>query len=417
VRILHHSLNYPPDGNSTAWLEGELGAGLQALGHGVVALTATPSANYDPESRAKQPFSRTMFGLAHTSDFKGVRIIHVSIPEKKNKVVSRVIDYLRFAALSLVAGVIKTPGADVVLTISPPLTIGLSGWILARIKRASHVYVVQEIYPDVAVSIGVLRNRRVIALMEQLEMFIYRRSTYIVVISEWFRGRLIEKGVPEAKIVVIPNFVDVDFFRPLPRNNSFSEAHCLDDKFVVFYGGNIGLTQSWNCVLDAAGQLRDITDLRIVITGGGGRYTWLADKLATGEHPNVILLPYQPRSVVPEMYASCDVGLIPMMAGTARETFPSKIYTIMASERPAIVATDADTELGWIVSHAKCGWAVPPDDASALAAAIRQAFDQRALLKELGKNGRRYVTEHNAIQTVVRQYDEFLGQLVKPVSP
>jgi len=412
MRILHHTLNYPPDGNSTADLQGELGVELSRLGHDVVALTATPNANQDAEAEGRQPLTRRWFGLLFTSEHQGVRVFHASIPVKGSRVAGRIKDYLRFCVLSVAAGATTIPRPDAVLVISPPLTIGISGWIVARARRARFVYVVQEIYPDIAVSLGVLTNPRVIRLMEALERFIYGRADRIVVISDWFERRLIEKGVPGTKIEVIQNFVDAEFVAPGPRRNSFSTEHGLDERFVALYAGNIGLTQSLESLLAAATRLEDIPDIQIVVIGGGTRFAWLSSEVETGRYPNVILLPYQPRSLVPEMYAACDVGLVPLKAGTARETFPSKIYTIMAAGRPAIASADADTELTWVVEEARCGWAVGPDDPVSLADAITGAFERRDQLPAMGMRGRAYVELHHAKPLVVGMYADLLESLV-----
>ncbi|MBK8316673.1 MAG: glycosyltransferase [Acidobacteria bacterium] len=101
----------------------------------------------------------------------------------------------------------------------------------------------QDIWPEVAVKLGVLRGRRLIAFFERLEKFIYRRSARIFAISDEFRQNLVRKGIDPEKIEVIPNFVDTDFITPLARENDFSSAQGLNDKFVVLYAGNIGLSQ------------------------------------------------------------------------------------------------------------------------------------------------------------------------------
>jgi colanic acid biosynthesis glycosyl transferase WcaI len=125
----------------------------------------------------------------------------------------------------------------------------------------------------------------------------------------------------------------------------------------------------------------------------------------------MVLLPYQPRSAVPDIYASSDLCLVPLKRGTAQETFPSKVYTIMAAARPVVVSADPDSELAWVVEHAECGWAIPPDDDSALAHSISQAYAVREKLPSMGTNGRAYVVAHHSRQVVTRQYDELIREL------
>ncbi len=127
--------------------------------------------------------------------------------------------------------------------------------------------------------------------------------------------------------------------------------------------------------------------------------------------PNVKLLPYQPRGRVPEIYATSDLCLVPLMAGTAKTTVPSKLFTIMASGRPALVAVDEDSDIVQSVINAKCGLAVKPDDADALMQGIRQAFENREEFRQFGQNGRQYVVQHLSRQAVSDQYHDLMLRL------
>lgn len=419
AKILLLTLVFAPDGVSTAVLMTELAQELQQAGHEVTVLTTTPHYNVEPEARARQPLAPHWGRWLQRSELDGIQVYHASIPVKGDRVGARLLDYLRFHLISTLAGLFAVGRYDVLLVPSPPLTIGLSAWLLGLLRRVPFIYNVQEIYPDVAVSLGVLRNRPAIRLLERLERFIYGRAQAITVISEWFRRRLMAKGVPEAQLTVIPNFVDTDFMQPQPASvrtrNDFARQHDLVDKFVVLYAGNIGLTQGFETILAAAQELRHLPDLRFVIVGDGTRRAWLAEQLAATALSNVVLLPYQARSVVPQIYAAADLCLVPLKRGTAQETFPSKIYTIMAAGRSVIAAADPDSELAWVVEHAGCGWSVPPDDAAALAGAIANAYAARATLPHHGHQGRAYVVANHSRQAVAQRYDTLIRQVLGEV--
>lgn len=416
AKVLLLTLVFAPDGVSTAQLMTELAQELHGAGHEVTVLTTTPHYNVEPEARARQPLVPHWGRWLYRSELDGIRVYHASIPVKGDRVGARLLDYLRFHAISTLAGLLAVGRYDLLLVPSPPLTIGVSAWLLGLLRRVPFIYNVQEIYPDVAVSLGVLRNPLLIRLMEGLERWIYGRATVITVISEWFRRRLVAKGTPDERLTVIPNFVDTDFMQPQPvaarGGNAFAQAHDLVDKFVVLYAGNIGLTQGFETILAAAQRLQHLSDLRVVIVGDGARRAWLTETLAAGQAPNVLLLPYQPRSLVPQIYGAADLCLVPLKRGTAQETFPSKIYTIMAAERPVIAAADPDSELAWVVDHAGCGWSVPPDDATALATAIATAYAERATLPAKGQQGRVYVLANHSRRAVAQRYDHLIRQLV-----
>ncbi|MCB9103920.1 MAG: glycosyltransferase family 4 protein [Anaerolineales bacterium] len=408
MRILLLSLVFSPDSVSTSVLMTELALELKHLGHDITVLTTTPHYNVEPEARQRQSLHKRWGGLLHQSDCQGIPVYHAAIPVKGSRVGARLLDYLRFHAISTLAGLTIANPYDVILAPSPPLTIGVSAWLMGLLRRVPFIYNVQEIYPDVAVSLGVLRHKPIIRAMEALERFIYARSQQVAVISEWFRRRLLEKGVADDKLVVIPNFVDTGFMTPQPRRNPLAATHHLTDKFVVLYAGNIGLTQGFETILAAARQLAHLPDIQFLIVGDGARRTWLETQLAEQSWPNIKLLPYQPRSVVPQLYGASDLCLVPLKRGTAQETFPSKIYTIMAAGRPVVASADANSELAWVVNEAGCGWDIPPDDAGAMAAAIEYAYRRPELLSQKGHNGRRYVVAHHSRQAVARQYDALI---------
>jgi len=417
MRILLLTLVFSPDSVSTSVLLTELALELKKLGHDLTVLTTTPHYNVEPEARQRQPLQPRWGKWLYQSDCQGIPVYHAAIPVKGSRVGARLLDYLRFHALSTLAGLTIAKDYDVILAPSPPLTIGLSAWILALFRHVPFIYNVQEIYPDVAVSLGLLRNRLVIRLFEGLERFIYARSRQVSVISEWFRRRLLAKGVPSHKLTVIPNFVDTNFMTPGPRQNPFGAEHNLSDKFVVLYAGNIGLTQGFETIMAAARRLAPMPDIHFLIVGDGTRRAWLERQLAEQPLDNVTLLPYQPRSVVPQIYASSDLCLVPLKQGTAQETFPSKIYTIMAAGRPVIASADPNSELAWVVEEARCGWAVPPDDAPALAQAIERAYQERETLAAKGQHGRTYVVANHSLQAVARQYDALVRAVVAKTPP
>jgi colanic acid biosynthesis glycosyl transferase WcaI len=238
----------------------------------------------------------------------------------------------------------------------------------------------------------------------------------VVPISEGFRRTIRERGVAEEKLEVIPNFVDTELYRPLPRNNEFSAEYGLDEDFVVLYAGNIGLSQDWESLLFAAAE-HAAMPIRYVIAGDGARRAWLQTEVARRGLPNVQLIGYQPREQMPLINASSDLCTIPMKATTTQDTFPSKIYSILASARPAVVSADAGSELEWVIEKAKCGEVVAPDQPRAYADAILRAYESRESLVEQGLRGRRFVEEEYSKEAVGRKYDELIRRLVVPVTP
>lgn len=414
ARILLHTLVYAPDGVSTATLLSELAQDLQANGHEITILTTKPHYNRDEDAEAKQPLHKRLGGLYHVSEHHGMRVIHTYMPPKGQGLGNRLRHYVLFHVLSLILGALLIGRQDVVIAPSPPLSIGVVAWILARLKSAKFVYNIQELYPALAVQMGIMSpESSMYRLMVRLEHFIYQRADKITVICDYFHQQVLKIGLPDHKVLLIPNFVDIDFIRPLPKANALAHEHKLLNKFVIQYAGNIGMTQSFDTILEVACRLQDEAEIHFLIVGDGARRHYVEQQLQAGSFPNITLLPYQPRSHVPHVYASADLCLVPLMTGTAQTTVPSKIYTIMASGRPVLTAVDQDSELVTIVQTAKCGLAVPPDDADALEAGIRQIFAERVKFKEYGSNGRSYVEAHFSRDSVSAQYHRLIQQLVE----
>lgn len=406
MRILLLTLYFAPDAAANAVIMTELAEELSALGHQVTVVTAFPhyAGNViDHRYRGR---------LIQLDQYKGIRVIRTYLytsPHKQRFVV-RFLNYVSFNLLCTLAGLFAGPH-DIILAPSPPLTIGLSAYIISRAKRIPYIYNVQDIYPDVVVKLGILRNPCVITLSRRLECFVYAHARHITVISDGFRANLLRKGVPPQKLTVIPNFVDVDFIRPLPRDNGFRHRFGLDGHFVVLYAGNLGHSQSLEDVLECAALMEDRDDISFVIVGNGSRKPYLETRAHEMGLANVHFIPFQPREDVPDIYAAADVSLVPLRQGIAMDSVPSKLYTIMASGRPVIAAVDPGSDTWEFVQQAQCGLCIPTEDPQALAEAIRALYADPALRERLGRNGREHVVQHYTRQAVGRQYHDLLTSL------
>ena len=182
---------------------------------------------------------------------------------------------------------------DVILSTSPSLPVCLPTALLGWLYRCPVVLNLQDILPDAALHVGLLKNKWLIKALTALEKFAYHSATKISVIADGFVENLQKKGVAPGKIVQIPNWVDVNFIRPLPKeNNAFRAVHNLDGKFVVLYSGNIALTQGLETVVKAASLLRHIPNITFVIVGEAKGLQRLQMSCTECGADNVLLLPF-----------------------------------------------------------------------------------------------------------------------------
>ncbi|HUS88220.1 MAG TPA: glycosyltransferase family 4 protein [Desulfosporosinus sp.] len=409
-RVLLHTIVFPPDGVSTAYIMADLAVELKHLGHTVCVLTTTPHYNIDQNAVLNQPMQRYWAGLLYYSEFYGIPVWHIKLPMKGKRVWTRVGDYIRFHMLSMAVSISVLGQQDIVIATSPPITMGVISYLLGVRWKVPSVYKVAELYPDLAIHQGMIRSSWMISALRWLERFVYSHNTMIVPIAGQFRKTIQERGVPDHKLSMIPDFVDTELYRPLPRINQFAEKHGLLHDFVVLYAGNIGLVQDWDSVLYAAEKLKDFP-IQFVIVGDGLRREWLFEEIKDRNLQNIKLLGYQPKSLMPQINASCDIGMIPMKRAGAQDGFPSKIYTNLASAKPVIVSAAPDSDMANFLTYAKCGRVITPENPQAFTEAILEAFRNRDVLSTEGERGRRFVKGKFSKQAITRRYDALIREL------
>jgi colanic acid biosynthesis glycosyl transferase WcaI len=416
ARVLILSLVFRPDNVSTAQIMGELAVDLKARGHNVFVITTVPHYNEDVEAMAEQPLQAYLGKLLQRSDYRGIEVLHTWMPRKGKNKLFRIVAWIGFHVISTLAGVFSRFKPDVILAPSPPLTIGVSAWLLGLRHSCPFIYNVQEIFPDVAVNLGILRSAFLIKRLQNLERFVYAKAGALAVISESMANRIRAKGVPKKKIRVITNFVDAKEFRPLPKVNEFSLRYGLHDKFVVSYAGNMGKPQGLDMLIKAAHLLRQEARIHFLMMGDGSERVSLIEQAQRLQLPNITFLPYQPYSLMAEAYATADASFVSQALGTSSDGIPSKVYRIMACARAVIACTDADSDLAHIVAKSDGGVVVQSGDALTLSNAIQQAFLQREAWLEKGSKARIFVLRDYSRSTISALYNELIMELQRKKS-
>lgn len=407
MRILIYSYNYHPEPIGIAPLMTELAEGLVNRGHQVRVVTAMP--NY-PERQIYQEYR----GKWYVTEYKnGVEIqrSYVWIRPQPN-LLDRVLLDASFVVTSFVPALMGWR-PDVILSTSPSLPscvpVALLGWL-----RACPVILnLQDILPEAAVHVGLLKNKLLIQVFTLLEKFAYHSASKISVIADGFVENLRSKGVEADKIVQIPNWVDVNFIRPLPQeNNPFRTTHNLNGKFVVLYSGNIALTQGLESVVKAASVLRHISDIAFVIVGEAKGLQRLQQECLDCGADNVLLLPFQPRKNLPEMLAAADVGLVVQKKNVISFNMPSKIQVLLASGRALVASVPDNGTAARAIRQSGGGVIVPPEDPQALAMAILDLYQNPEKVKTLGYKSRQYAVEQYAFDQALNQYESLCYSLI-----
>lgn len=367
AKVLIISVVYEPDVVSTAGVAAGLARELHKLGHDVAVLSSVPHFNPPPE--AAGVYRTRPWRPAHRSVRDGVVVYRCWSPRKANKPARRVWGFGALHAGMLLTTARHLRDRDVTIVISPPLTFALVGFLAQRLGRGVTIYNAQELWPDVPRDLGIITNRWLLGLLGWLERLIYRRSDAVVAIGPGFAVAIRERTRERANVSVIPNFVDSQWITPGVKDNQLARRWHLHDQPVVLYAGNVGLTQDFDCLLEAARHLEG-DGVEVVIVGGGAGRPSLGDQV--GAWPNVTLRDFVSREDVRDLYALADIVVVPLKAGHDNTTTPSKIFSAMAAARPVVVTAAAGTDVAVIVAEARAGAVVPPGDGVALAAALRK---------------------------------------------
>jgi colanic acid biosynthesis glycosyl transferase WcaI len=333
--------------------------------------------------------------------------IHPFPGSDKRSIPRRAAGFAAFSALAGLAG-LRGGRVDGVLAMSPPLTMGLTGWTVHLVRRGPLVFNIQDVFPDAAVETGAITNRHVIAVARWLERVSYRRAGAVTVLSDDLRENVAAKlpAGERSKVRVIPNFVDTLAITPRPRGTAYRRQLGIGDEPVVLYAGNVGFSQSLDLLVAAARELPEVTFL---INGGGSARPQV--EAAAAGLANVRFGDYQPRERLAEVLATGDIHVVPLRKGLARSSVPSKTYSVLAAGRPLLAAIDEGTEVARVVEEAGCGLAVAPDDPAAFVAGLRVLLSDPAGSSAMGARGRAWVERWASPAAVAARYDELFSEL------
>jgi colanic acid biosynthesis glycosyl transferase WcaI len=342
----------------------------------------------------------------------GVEIVRVpSTAFERARLGLRALNYATYIGSSLLHG-LTGPRPDLVLTMTDPPMVGDVGLAIAKRFGSPLLVISEDVFPEIATQLGRLDNRLLVAILRQMIALYLRRADRVVAIGDTMRQRLEEKGAPADRIRVIPNWVDTDAIWPQPLDNPWSREKRLTENFVVMHSGNIGHAQNLETLVRATTFLRDLDDVRVVLIGGGARYTHLIQLAERLGAKGMGSLPYQSRDVLSQSLSSAHLHFVGLAEGLAGFVVPSRLYGIMAAGRPVVVAADAESETAQVVERVGCGIVIPPSRPELLAEVIRDAYEGRYDLAEMGARGRAYVTEDADTRVAVGRYRELLREMV-----
>jgi len=392
--IVIHTQYYPPETGAPQARLSELAAGLARNGFQVTVLTAMP--NY-PQGRIYPGYG----GLFKQEKAGGVRVVRTAIiPSQSAATLPRLVNYFSFVLSSFVAGLLALGRVDAIITESPPLFLGLTGYLLSRLKRARWIFNVSDLWPESAVRLGVVRPGLALRLSYALEAMCYRKAWLITGQSRSILSD-VRARFEDVETFLLSNGVDTGLFAPRLEPDRSIERK--SDELLAVYAGLHGLAQGLEHVVNAAASFQG--KMRFLFVGDGPEKKKLVALAARLNLSNVEFLPARPRCEIPGLLAVADVCIVPLKTHLSGAV-PSKIYEAMACSKPILLI--AEGEAAEIVTQSCAGLVVKPGDAKGLVAALNSLAVDAGLRARLGKSGRAAAVERFDRRMIVDQFASFL---------
>ena len=401
LRLVVLCPHFAPDLAPTGVVMTRIVTELAARGHELHVVTSLPWYR----NHAIEPGWGGRLWRTEKTEWGSIIRVHPFPGKSKSNLLRRAIGFLAF---SYAVGIrsVHADGfpfkVDGVLAMSPPLTLGLTGWFTKIIRRAPLVFNIQDVFPDAAIQTGAISNKKIIAAAKWLERVSYQRSDAVVLLSQDLRTNIANKIDTKYhhRLHVIPNFVDTVAITPQGRMTAYRNELGIGDQLVVMYAGNVGFSQSLSLVVEAAAKFPEVA---FVINGDGAARKKLQEDCA--QLANVYFGDYQPIERLSEVLATGDIHLVPLRTGLASVSVPSKSYSILAAGRPMLAAIDLNTEIPNMLQQSGAGMAVEPDNSPAFIEALGRLVSNRDQLHEMGANGRKWVETHASPASVAAQYE------------
>ncbi len=385
MRVIVWGINYAPEITGIAPHNVALCEFLRGKGDDVEMVTTFayyPAWQKHPEDRHR---------LFRTDVMKGV-LVHRCwhfVPKQVSPW-KRIIHEASFVVTSTMR-ILGLKRPDIFVVVSPPLLLGMAAWFVTRIKRAPFVFHVQDLQPDAAVGLGMLKSGWFTRTLFWLESFAYKKATRVSGISEEIVDAFRRKGVPEEKLILFPNGVAIPSPERIPVRGKFRKKHGFGaDEFLAIYAGNLGVKQGLEILLDAAERL-DKQRIRIVLCGDGAARSSLEKSLQDRNLTNVTMLPLHFGQDYRELLVDADVSLITQQSGSGNAFFPSKLLVTLAHSSPVVTVADEESALAKAVNEGGFGRNVLPGNPEDLAKVLQNLAHDRPRLIQWGESGRQYV--------------------------
>ena len=374
VHVLFLTDNFPPEVNAPASRTFEHCREWVKAGHRVTVITCAP--NF-PKGKVFDGYRNKLW---QRETMEGIEVVRVwSYITANEGFVRRILDYQSYMVSAIIASIFVRK-VDVIVGTSPQFFTACAAYVTSRLKFRPYIFELRDLWPESIKAVGAMKNERAIALLESLELFLYRKAARVISVTNSFKDNLVSRGIDGSKIEVVTNGVDLSQFKPRSKDPELERQLGLQGKFVVGYIGTHGLAHALETVLDAAERLRG-TNVTFLLLGDGARKQALREDAARRGLDNVVFIDTVPKTEVPRYWSILDVSLIHLQKTELFTTvIPSKLFESMGMGLPVLHGVEGESAR--IVRDENAGIPFEPENADALVAALRRLKENPAELAQ-----------------------------------
>ncbi|MFK9094235.1 glycosyltransferase family 4 protein [Bacillus salipaludis] len=324
--------------------------------------------------------------------------------------IKKTLGHISFMFSSVLISMKKIKKPDVIITSSPTFFSIFSGYWYSLIKRAPFVLEIRDLWPAAMIELGVMKKGVMTNILEKMELFFYRKSKKLIMVTKSFKENVVSRGIDDTKVHVITNGVNQELFYPREKNVSLIYKYGLNNKFVISYVGAHGISQNLSVILKVAKSLESDKDIQFIFIGEGAEKDKLKKIVSEQDISNVTFIDSQPKEMIPEFYNSSDVCLIPLKNIELFKTFiPSKMFEIMACGVPIVASLEG--EAAAILNDSKAAVVVKPDNSEEIMQAIIKIKHDRDLYERLKQNGPAFVEQNYSRKNLAKEYLEIISEI------
>jgi colanic acid biosynthesis glycosyl transferase WcaI len=401
MKILLVTDSYPPEIRSASHLMLELAQELTIRGHEVTVITTWPEYNLDQREQQKH------FNELETEG--SIKVIRVkTLPHHNVNYVVRALSQLLMPVQFLLKLRRYKVQADAVVVYSPPLPLAFVGSWLRR-KGVRNLLNVQDLFPQNAIDLGILRSKMQIRFFRALERFAYRTADIVTVHSEGNQKMLLAQNPTiSSKLRILHNWVDIDHHAANEASVDYRKQWGITQKYVAVFAGVMGPSQYLELILGVAERMQEQADLLFLLVGDGKEKERLQQLAKDKNLSNVRFEGFISRDTYPDLLNACDIGLVCLSPQNQTPVVPGKILGHMAAGLPVVAFLHPASDGHRLIVDAQCGISADSGDWEHCTTAMKKFISQSGAFQAFGLSGQRYALAHFSKQACVSELIEMV---------